>query len=107
ARRLLPPSRAVSGPGAMAGRRLLYVVNESHFFLSHRLPVAQAAQAAGFEVHVAAPDDHVWAPEGFDVGELARYGFTFHRIPLSRRGANPFQDAATFASILALFRRLR
>lgn len=87
-------------------RRLLFVVNESHFFLSHRLPVAQAASAAGFEVHVAAPDDHVWAPDGFDVGELARYGFAFHAIPLSRRGLNPLQDAGTFFSVLALLRRL-
>ena len=91
----------------MAGRRLLFIVNESHFFLSHRLPVARAAQEAGFETHVAAPDDHVWAPEGFDVGELARYGLIYHRIPLSRRGLNPLQDAATFLAILALLRRLR
>ena len=91
----------------MPGRRLLFVVNESHFFLSHRLPVAQAAQAAGFEVHVAAPDDHVWAPDGFDVAELARHGFVYHRVPLSRRGANPLQDAGTFLAILTLLRRLR
>jgi glycosyltransferase involved in cell wall biosynthesis len=97
----------VSAAPATAGRRLLFVVNESHFFLSHRLPVARAAQEAGFEVHVAAPDDHVWAPDGFDVAELARHGFVHHGIPLSRRGANPFEDATTFLAILRLLRRLR
>lgn len=98
----------MSARAASAARgRLLFIVNESHFFLSHRLPVALAAQAAGFEVHVAAPDDHVWAPDGFDVGELMRYGFAFHAIPLSRRGLNPFQDAATFFAVLALLRRVK
>src|SRR5690606_30858251 len=107
ARRFRPAARAMSAAPAVARRRLLFVVNESHFFLSHRLPVAQAAQHAGFEVHVAAPDDHVWAPAGFDVGELARLGFVDQPIPLSRRGATPLQDAATFLAIPALLRRLR
>jgi len=45
-------------PGADGGRpRLLYVVTEDWFFLSHRLPMAHAAQAAGFEVHVATSPD--------------------------------------------------
>ncbi|MGK2923647.1 MAG: glycosyltransferase family 4 protein, partial [Methyloceanibacter sp.] len=34
--------------------RILYVVTEDWYFLSHRLPMARAAKAAGFEVHVAA-----------------------------------------------------
>jgi glycosyltransferase involved in cell wall biosynthesis len=34
-------------------RRLLYVVTEDWYFLSHRLPMARAAKAAGYAVHVA------------------------------------------------------
>lgn len=34
-------------------RRLLFVVNNPAFFLSHRLPLAEAARADGYEVHVA------------------------------------------------------
>ncbi len=33
--------------------RVLYVVTEDWYFLSHRLPMARAARAAGFEIHVA------------------------------------------------------
>src|SRR5262249_53572878 len=33
--------------------RLLYVVTEDWYFLSHRLPMARAARNAGYEVHVA------------------------------------------------------
>ena len=75
--------------------------------MSHRLAVARAAEAAGFEVHVAAPDHHVWAPDNFTVDDLRRAGFQFHQIPLSRRGTNPFQDLETFLSLVRLYRRLR
>jgi glycosyltransferase involved in cell wall biosynthesis len=33
--------------------KLLFVVNVDWFFLSHRLPIALAAQKAGYEVHIA------------------------------------------------------
>ena len=33
--------------------RILYVVTEDWYFLSHRLPMARAAKAAGYEVHIA------------------------------------------------------
>ena len=36
--------------------RLLFVVNVDWFFLSHRLPLAQAARDAGLEVFVVAAD---------------------------------------------------
>ena len=32
---------------------LLYLVTEDWYFLSHRLPMALAAQQAGYQVHVA------------------------------------------------------
>jgi glycosyltransferase involved in cell wall biosynthesis len=94
---------------AGTGRRpiLLFVVNETYFFVSHRLPVAEAARAAGYEVHVAAPDDHVWAPEDFSIQRLIDAGFVYHRIPLSRRGTNPLQELRTLVAIFALLRRLR
>ena len=40
----------------MSGRRLLFVVNDTTIFASHRLPVAVAAREAGFEVALAALD---------------------------------------------------
>ncbi|HEX5515970.1 MAG TPA: glycosyltransferase family 1 protein, partial [Pseudolabrys sp.] len=33
--------------------RLLYVVSEDWYFLSHRLPMARAARESGYDVHVA------------------------------------------------------
>lgn len=87
--------------------RLLYVINEAYFFVSHRIPVARAAQEAGFEVHVAAPAHHDWAPKGFDVADLSALGFRFHPVPLSRRGTNPIQEVRTFLALIALLRAVR
>ena len=85
-------------------RKVLFVFNEAYFFYWHRLKLAQAVQTAGYEVHIAAPNDHVWAPDGFSVEVFRDLGFHFHPIPLSRRGTNPFVDAWT---LLALFRLMR
>ncbi len=41
-------------PPLPSERRLLFLMNEALFFTTHRLPVALAAQQAGYEVHVAA-----------------------------------------------------
>lgn len=89
------------------GKRLLFVINEAFFLLSHRRAVVRAAQEAGFEVHVAAPSHHAWAPEGFDLSDLPEQGLEVHVIPLSRRGRNPVADARTFTALFSLYRRLR
>jgi len=75
--------------------------------MTHRLPIARAMAAAGWEVHVAAPDDHVWAPEDFTVEALEHEGFQYHRVPLSRRGRNPFEDLSTLLALWRLMRRLK
>ena len=73
-------------------RRLLYVVNEDWAFLLNRLPMARAAQKAGFEVHVATRvNDGARAIEA--------EGFTLHPIPLRRGGISPL---SAIPAILAL-----
>lgn len=57
--------------------RLLYVVSEDWYFLSHRLPMARAARRAGFEVHVAT---RVTDGEA----EIQQEGFVLHPIPFAR-----------------------
>jgi glycosyltransferase involved in cell wall biosynthesis len=86
--------------------KILFLVNEAFFFISHRLAVAKAAQESGFDVHVAAPDDHVWAPADFDVEVFSQLGMTFHAIPLTRRGTNPFEEISTILALYRLFRAL-
>lgn len=90
------------------GRRpvILFVVNEAFFFLSHRIRLASAAIESGCEVHLAAPADHGWAPEGFRISEIEALGIRCHEIHLSRRGQNPFIELRSFVSIWRLMRRL-
>ena len=81
-------------------RRLLFVVNNPAFFLSHRLPLAQGAQHAGFEVHVATMD-------GRAVAEINAHGLTHHIIPMSRSGKHPIEELRTIYALWRLFRDLR
>ena len=73
-------------------RKLLYVANEDWAFLLNRLPMARAAQRAGFEIHVATR-----VKDGARAIEAE--GFTLHPIPLRRGGISPL---SAIPAILAL-----
>ncbi|WP_369958002.1 glycosyltransferase family 4 protein [Psychrobacter sp. CLB018] len=61
--------------------KILYIVNEPWFFLSHRLPIALAAQEQGYTVHVA-------TRAGEAVSEILEKGFIHHEVSLSRNGSS-------------------
>ena len=82
-------------------RRLLFIVNEALFFTTHRMPIGLAMRDAGFDVHVAAPDE----PEPRAKIEAA--GLTFHPIPLHRGTRNPLGELKLVFAIAALTRRLQ
>ncbi|MGD0023116.1 MAG: glycosyltransferase family 4 protein [Xanthobacteraceae bacterium] len=79
---------------AAAARRVLYVVSEDWYFLSHRLPMARAARDAGFEVHVATR-----VSDGAAAIEAEQ--FLLHAIPFARGRLSPL---ALLRTILALRR---
>ncbi len=87
-------------PPAPGRPRLLFTVNDAGFFLSHRLPIAQAAAAAGYDVQVAT------AP-GAAVAHIRAQGFAHHPVPISRRGLNPLAGLRAIWALLRLYRRLR
>ena len=58
--------------------KLVYLVTEDWYFWSHRLPMAQAARAAGFDVGVAARIRSPWS-----VTRAA--GFALHPLRWRRR----------------------
>jgi glycosyltransferase involved in cell wall biosynthesis len=86
--------------GSGQGRRLLMAVNNPAFFLSHRLPVALGAKAAGYDVHIATMD-------GPSVPDILRHGLRHHTIPMSRSGRNPLGELRTIHALYRLFRELR
>lgn len=80
--------------------KLLFVVNNPAFFLSHRLPIAQAAREEGWEVHVATPER-----DGADA--VRRHGFVFHTVPMDRSKGRPWRELGTVLALHRLYRRLR
>jgi len=77
--------------------RLLYVVTEDWYFLSHRLPMARAARAAGFEVHVA-------TNVGEDADEIEEEGFVLHPVRFARGRLSPFSAMGTVLALRKLYR---
>lgn len=80
--------------------RILFLVNDAAFFLSHRLPLAIAAREAGMEVHVATSADSA-------AQRIATEGLAFHAVEVSRSGINPWQELRTFVDIVRLLSKMR
>lgn len=78
--------------------KIIYVVNEVGFFLSHRLALGLAAKEAGLAVTVVA------AP---DTGEerLAEYGIDFIPVPLSRSGFKLHAEWRAYQALKQIYRQ--
>jgi len=76
--------------------RILYVVTEDWYFLSHRLPMAIAAKQAGYEVHVATR---------LNGGQAAieREGFVPHALSWSRGSLSPGGSFSAIRELRRLF----
>jgi glycosyltransferase involved in cell wall biosynthesis len=81
-------------------KKILYLVSEDWFFLSHRLPMARAAKNAGYDVHVA-------ARVGDCADTIRREGFNLHPIEWRRGSMNPFRLMITVAETRRLYRRVQ
>lgn len=81
---------------------LLYVVNVAWFFNLHRLHLANAARAAGYEVHVATAPDFAK-----DVEQIMAAGLLYHPLKLTRGRWGFLQELALTASLFKLYRKIR
>ena len=82
-------------------RRILFLMNEALFFVSHRLPLGIAARELGYEVHIAAP---YWK----EYTEIIRaHGLHFHDIPLDRGSRRIGGEIALIRAFRDLLRELR
>ena len=93
---IAPPAPA---PERSPGPRLLYVVSEDWYFLSHRLPMARAAREAGFEVHVATK-----VTDGGPA--IEQEGFVLHPIPFARGRLSPFSSLRTILALRRIHRTI-
>jgi glycosyltransferase involved in cell wall biosynthesis len=79
---------------------ILYVVTEDWYFLSHRLPMARAAKAAGYEVHVATRLNDGRAA-------IEKEGFTPHALSWSRGSLSPRGSLSAIVELRRLIRGLK
>jgi glycosyltransferase involved in cell wall biosynthesis len=84
----------------MTSPRLLFLVTDDRYFISHRLPMARAAKAAGYEVHVAT---HINRFEDAIKAE----GFVLHELSWEKAGQTPFTLARDVLIIRRLYRSVR
>jgi len=78
--------------------KLLYFITEDWYFCSHRLPLALAARAAGYEVAVVTNvNEHEET--------IRRAGIRLIPFSLSRRGMNLVSELAVLAQLFLLYRR--
>jgi len=79
---------------------ILIVINDPVYFLSHRLPIAEAARDNGYLVHVAS----IASPSGEKIKAL---GFEYHELPLNRGGVNPFGELYSLYAFWRLLQKLK
>lgn len=87
-------------PEAERSPRVLFVVNDPAFFMSHRALLAARLALHGYRVALAAPP-----LPGSD--EVVRAGFPYHPFPLDRTGTNPLREVGVIGALARLFRRVR
>jgi glycosyltransferase involved in cell wall biosynthesis len=83
-------------------KRILFVVNDLGFFISHRLSIAIAVRNAGYAVDVG-----YGALGKENESDLATLDFTLHPVPMQRGGLNPLADLYSILSLWRLFRRVQ
>jgi glycosyltransferase involved in cell wall biosynthesis len=80
-------------------RKILYLVSEDWYFISHRLPMARAAQRAGYEVHVATRvSDYA--------DQIQQEGFVLHPIHWRRGSLNPVRLLAAVVETRRVYRSI-
>ena len=80
--------------------RIVYLVTEDWYFISHRLPMARAARDAGFEVHVATRvNRHGTAIEA--------EGFQLHPLTWERGSLDPRRVIGIVREVRKLYRRIK
>ena len=90
--------QATNDPQPAAKQKILFVVNDSWFFVSHRLPVAEAAIAEGYTVELAALEDETTAL-------VSSRGIGFHNWQLSPRSTGVIREFAALRNLYKIIKR--
>ena len=81
-------------------KKLLMVVNNPAFFLSHRLNIAKEAKSEGYHVTIATMD-------GPAVETIKAHGFEHVVFPMLRSGMNPLKELKTVFALCKIFNQIK
>ena len=81
-------------------KRLVYLVTEDWYFVSHRLALASAAREAGYDVAVI-------TRIGRHAETIAGAGLEVVALDFSRSGIGPVQEAQTLKALARLYKKIR
>ena len=70
--------------------KILYIINDLDFFISHRLPIAIEAKKAGHKIFISS------SPVSKNISMIKKYNFEFLPIPITRSKKNIFLEMKLF-----------
>ena len=73
--------------------RILFIVNNDSFFLSHRLPLAINAQKEGFEVHILTGLSN-------ESNDIYNYQFNIYKLNIRKTSINPLSFINSFLRVV-------
>jgi len=88
----------VPGTAQLSRKKLIFVVTEDWYFVSHRLGLAVLAQRAGYDVVVVTRD-------GQHGARIRDAGLRLRSISFNRGGLSPLQDIRTLLSLIWIYLR--
>ena len=80
--------------------RILFVTNDSWFFVSHRLAIATDAISEGYDVHVSALQDQTSE-------KIVQAGCHFHAWNIAPRGRSIIAEVKAFVQLAKLIRKIK
>ena len=80
-------------------KKILFVINDADFFISHRLPIAKFLIQEGYEVHLAT--------SGKSLPLYDEIGLSFHKLEVTRKGMSPIHELRLVFQLYKLFTRLK
>ena len=80
-------------------KKILFVVNDAAFFISHRLPISHRLIEQGYEVHLAS--------SGEPLPIFDKIGLRFHKLRISRKGKRPLTELLLIWQLYKLFNSLK
>jgi glycosyltransferase involved in cell wall biosynthesis len=91
-----------AGQTKASGRRILFLGADAEYMFKFRANLMVAAQARGWDVHVAAARLY-----DFDVAKFAAMSVTFTLWDVAKAGINPLRDAGSLLQLRAILARLK